>query len=948
MIRRLLIVPFAILMPLLVAASDHVMISQWLLTPPLEVNYPAFHETPNVQGEPFSDRQLLIFDHIDLAEYFPEEGKVVKWIDGHSHSWRAEHTDADGFVLVSADGAGDRPEIAYLATYIRTDRWMKAQLELNSPWLFEAWLNGQKIGTKSTVERPAVEEGPGEDAEAPALAPSGATAGANAGANAGATVGATAGATAAGAALTAEASLLAEAAFATEAALAADGQEEALDAEDSDARSGYGRIRHEMSLPRGTHLLVVKMLRPPTQGAEWELRGSVRTEEPFDASDFQVSTSPETIKDILHFMDGVKVSSVRPSPDGTMYAVSYRQSLPPSDRWENWTDIRRFSDGGLVHSFRHASVSRLGWLPNTNALSYTTVQNGRTTLHWHHMETGEKRVLMEDVADFAGFSWSPDESFIIYTIREQGSGTDATMRHILGMQDRQAHFRNRSFLYKLDIASGVRTRLTHGNVSTSLQDISPDGCCFVFSQSRPDYLERPFLRTDYFMMSLHDLSVDTLIANKSWGVSLRFSPDGWYLLATGPAMAFGGIGENIPEGMIANSSDTQAYIFSLTDRSVKPITFDFDPTVSSVYWHKGDNNIYMVVGEEDYRYLYRYNVRRERFEQIDTGIDYLSTISYASGSSVATYVGNDTNAPPRAYRMDLRNERYSVLEDPDAERYRHVRFGEVYDWDFTASTGVEVTGRVYLPPGFDEEQSYPVIVYQYGGTTPVGRTFGHRYPFNLWAGNGYVVYVMQPSGAIGYGQAFSAAHVNNWGITVVDEIIEGTEQFLQAHPFTDPDRVGLAGASYGGFMTMLVVSHTDLFATGISHAGISNIASYWGEGYWGYTYSASATAYSFPWNRKDIYIDQSPLYRADHINTPLLLLTGDSDTNVPPGESIQMYTALKLLDRPVELILVEGEDHHILTYSKRLKWHDAIMAWWDKHLKGQPEWWEEQYPVKNY
>ncbi|MFW6227300.1 MAG: alpha/beta hydrolase family protein, partial [Bacteroidota bacterium] len=156
------------------------------------------------------------------------------------------------------------------------------------------------------------------------------------------------------------------------------------------------------------------------------------------------------------------------------------------------------------------------------------------------------------------------------------------------------------------------------------------------------------------------------------------------------------------------------------------------------------------------------------------------------------------------------------------------------------------------------------------------------------------------------------------------------------------------GASYGGFMTMLLMTRTDLFATAISPAGISNITSYWGDGYWGYSYSSEATADSYPWNNKELYVEQSPIFHADKINTPLLLLTGDSDTNVPPGESMQLYTALKILDRPVELVMIKGEDHHIVTPSRRKKWHNVIMAWWDKHLKDQPQWWEEQFPEKNY
>ena len=189
-------------------------------------------------------------------------------------------------------------------------------------------------------------------------------------------------------------------------------------------------------------------------------------------------------------------------------------------------------------------------------------------------------------------------------------------------------------------------------------------------------------------------------------------------------------------------------------------------------------------------------------------------------------------------------------------------------------------------------------------------------------------------------------HVNDWGKIVADEIIIGAHKFLDAHEFVDRDRVGCIGASYGGFMTMLLQTKTDMFACAVSHAGISSISSYWGEGYWGYLYSSVATANSFPWNRKDIYVDQSPLFNADKITTPLLLLHGKIDTNVPLGESIQLYTALKLLGQDVELIEIAGQDHHIMDYGKRKQWSKTIIAWFDKYLKDQSQWWEDLYPAK--
>jgi dipeptidyl aminopeptidase/acylaminoacyl peptidase len=186
--------------------------------------------------------------------------------------------------------------------------------------------------------------------------------------------------------------------------------------------------------------------------------------------------------------------------------------------------------------------------------------------------------------------------------------------------------------------------------------------------------------------------------------------------------------------------------------------------------------------------------------------------------------------------------------------------------------------------------------------------------------------------------------VNDWGKTSSDEIIQGTRAFLASYPAVDSRRVGCIGASYGGFMTMLLVTETDLYAAAVSHAGISNIASYWGEGNWGYSYGALATADSFPWNRKDIYVDRSPIFHADKVKTPLLLTHGASDTNVPPGESESFYTALKLVGAPVELLTVEGQDHHIVDHAKRMVWSRSILAWFDRWLKSQPAWWNDLYP----
>ena len=108
--------------------------------------------------------------------------------------------------------------------------------------------------------------------------------------------------------------------------------------------------------------------------------------------------------------------------------------------------------------------------------------------------------------------------------------------------------------------------------------------------------------------------------------------------------------------------------------------------------------------------------------------------------------GTDADAPQRVHHIDLARGDSEVLIDSREGPYADVRFGEVRPWQFINADGVTIDGRYYLPPDFDPEQTYPLIVYYYGGTSPVDRQFTGRYPFNLWAARGYVIYVLQPRG----------------------------------------------------------------------------------------------------------------------------------------------------------------------------------------------------------
>ncbi len=707
-----------------------------------------------------------------------------------------------------------------------------------------------------------------------------------------------------------------------------------------------GKIAHDLKLETGKHLLLIKTLRDPENNSNWDIKATLQIAAEIHKDDIKVGTDSKYRMDIKHLLDGPKVANASISPDGELAAITIRQTLPPSDKSETWLELRQTKDGTLVQTFRGGmKISNIQWAPTGQEFSYTSSTDGKNTLWIVDLEKGTTSQLLKDIEDFGSYSWAPQGKFIIYSITEKPEPDDSGVKRLETIPARWPWWYNRSFLYLVNVPEGTKRRLTSGKLSTQLSSISPDEKKLLFTRSIVDFSERPYSKTEFFTLHLETMELDTLWTSK-WAGSAQWSPDGKKLLVTGGPSMFGKIGIQSADILTPNDYDTQAYLYDLKTRICEPITRDFNPTIGQAIWSKTDNSIYFNTVDKSFRHLYQYNVTRKTFKFIDTGVEVLNSIDIAQNRSVGVYIGSSATVPQKAFVIDLKKKKFRILANPSKDDFKNVEFGKVNRWTFNNKQGIEIEGRIYYPPGFDPDRKYPCIVYYYGGTFPTTRDFGGRYPKNLYTAQGYVVYVLQPSGAVGFGQEFSALHVNDWGTIVADEIITGTKEFLAAHPFVDKNRVGCIGASFGGFMTMLLQTRTDIFAAAISHAGISTISSYWGEGYWGFSYSAVATANSFPWNRKDIYIEQSPLFAADKINTPLLLLHGMSDTNVPPGESIQLYTALKLLGKDVEFVQVKGQNHLILNYNKRILWLKTILSWFDKWLKDQPQWWDDLHPAE--
>lgn len=634
-------------------------------------------------------------------------------------------------------------------------------------------------------------------------------------------------------------------------------------------------------------------------------------------------------------------------------------SMSPSGRYTilssvRITDLKRYYSSVIYEGTRRIGTlpdgaGRGSWLPRSDRLYYTVQTDLGRSLMTYDPASGAEELLCEAVPD-GSFTVAPTEDRLIYYKETTGDKQSSYVDRALGRDDHRGLMgpRTRYDLYLFDFATRDYRPLTYGYRSVGLEDISPDSRRIIFSVTDDDITESPFYATAYYEMDLETMAVDTLFAPTPNLSYIGYTGDSDKLLILGNPETFNGIGRNLPEGMITNTYETDIYLYDRKSGTARVFTKDFAPSVQSIRPAQDRMQAVFRASDRDYQRLYTLDLRSGKITLLPVSVDYVGSYDVDAQCKSFAYIGESTNRVANAYLGDVTHRTSSVLRDLASERMKELKVGSVEDWSFTMPDGGQVPGRFYLPPSFDPQKKYPLLVYYYGGTSPVGRMFDWYYSQPMYAAQDYIVLVLNPSGTIGWGQEYAARHVNAWGDRTADEIIAATKGFVDSHSYVNGKRIGCFGASYGGFMTQYLLTKTDLFACAISHAGISALSSYWGQGTWGIGYSTVASTDSYPWNNPDLYAKHSPLFRADKIHTPLLLTHGTSDTNVPFGESVQLYNALKILGRPVEMIRVYGEDHHVMELHRRQIWMRSMMAWFQKWLKDDPTWWDDMYPERHY
>ena len=246
------------------------------------------------------------------------------------------------------------------------------------------------------------------------------------------------------------------------------------------------------------------------------------------------------------------------------------------------------------------------------------------------------------------------------------------------------------------------------------------------------------------------------------------------------------------------------------------------------------------------------------------------------------------------------------------------------------SDGQRVQGWLIAPPHVDPAARHPLVVNVHGGPSSASSP---RWP-SRWTGvlptQGYYVLLPNPRGSYGQGEAFTQGNVKDFGYGDLRDILKGVDAAVAAAPI-DPERVGMVGWSYGGFMSMWAVTQTSRFKAAVAGAGIVNWQSYYGQNridQWMLPFFG-ASVYDDP----AVYARSSPITFIKNVKTPTLVLHGDRDSEVPTPQGYEFWHALKTLGVPTQLVVYENEGHAVSQPAHLADIQKRSVEWFDKYLK---------------
>lgn len=492
---------------------------------------------------------------------------------------------------------------------------------------------------------------------------------------------------------------------------------------------------------------------------------------------------------------------------------------------------------------------------------------------------------------------------------------------------RSPHATPASELYLVPTAGGEGRQITDLGVDVSSPAWSPDGGRIAFVADEHQRDEHSYERSDLWTVTVGGV-VSRLTDDEVDYASPAWSPDGRFIAVRGNA----GLDVVIREGW-DHGAPSDLFLFPAEGGERRNLTESWDLIPGSPQWGPQGQYIYFTAGISGTDQLFRVEVARGEVRQVTEGERSLGGMSVSSNGRTVAYTVSDPLNPGDVYSSRMDGSSEVRLTHVNEALLQEVQLSSPENLHFSSADGTEIEGWIIPPaPGTEAAgtQGTPLILTIHGGPHSA---YEARFMFEqqLLAAQGYHVLYTNPRASTGYGEAFRWATWGGWGFKDYEDVMAGVEHVLERYPI-DPDRMGVTGYSYGGYLTNWVITRTDRFAAAITGAGISN---------WMSDYATSdiprtkeSEFYGPPWEPEslELLLRSSPIVHAGGVRTPTLFLHGESDHRVPMEQAEQMYLALKKQEVPARFIRYPESSHGGWTPWRLLHRYWASLGWWEEWL----------------
>jgi dipeptidyl aminopeptidase/acylaminoacyl peptidase len=668
-----------------------------------------------------------------------------------------------------------------------------------------------------------------------------------------------------------------------------------------------------------------------------------------------------TIEDLLslHFVEDVALS---PGGDTVAYVhqviVEQHGNDGPPRVYQSGIWLVD-AEGGAARQFTSGEHRdrRPVWSPDGSRILFTSDrgatagQSKRPKHLWViPVSGGEARRLTQADYNPADPAWSPDGAQIAFTGRTpQPEKPASDVKVITRMKhkfDGEGFWDNRyKHIFVMPAGGGEPRQVTTGDFDHREPAWSPDGRRLAVVANRAEDADYTNV-ADVWMLTLESGEMTRLTAGAGPVLVPSWSRDGRMIAYLGHDNACMAASSTRLWVVPADGSAPPRCLTSHYDRSLAHhIISDMraHPSGGRPVWSSDSRFVFVMVADGGTTQLAAVEVGSGAVHLLTTGRREIYGESYDADRRRVAMTISDPATPGDIWIADVEGLAQGKPTIPAARERRltHANSAVLADvplstpqrFAYMGSDGWTLEGWVMPPAGYEPGTRYPTILAIHGGPhSAYGEAFFHE--FQALAALGYAVVFTNPRGSQGYGQTFTAATYHDWGGKDYADIMDGLDAALARFDFLDPDRLGVEGGSYGGYMTNWVIGHTRRFKAAVTMRSIANCLSQWGmsdlayfKGYWEFP--------GDPWESPTFYWERSPLAYVKDITTPLLILHSENDLRCPIGEGEQLFAALKKQGKEVMFARFPGESHDMSRNGQpqhRVERLRLIMDWFGRFI----------------